>query len=168
MPLTSDPGIIRFFASELNPAVMPVAGDEPEQAIALAQNRLAESGLPGSIVLVADSVPEPFTPAEGADVHILAVAAGPEVVPPAGSPPAPALDQGAMLKAAKAGGGEMVTVTVDSADIQKLTSYIESSISAAPTQEGERWKDAGYGLMMLLLLVALPLSRKGGAVRLES
>jgi len=168
MPLTSDPGVIRFFASELTPDVMPVEGDDPLQAIELAQSRLAASGLPGSIVLIADSIALPFTPASGADVHILAMAAGPEVVPPAGSPAAPALNEGAMREAARSGGGKLVLVTADNADIQKLNGQIESSIAAAPIQEGERWKDAGYGLMVVLLLVALPLWRKGGGVRLRA
>lgn len=168
MPLTSDPGVIRFFASELTPDVMPVEGDDPLQAIELAQSRLAASGLPGSIVMIADSIALPFAPADGADVHILAMAAGPEVVPPADSPPAPALNEDAMREAARGGGGKLVLVTADNEDIQKLNRQIESSIAAAPTQEGERWKDAGYGLMMVLLLVALPLWRKGGGVRLRA
>jgi Ca-activated chloride channel family protein len=168
MPLTSDPGIIRYFASELSPDVMPVEGDAPGQALQLAQSRLEASGLAGSIVLVADSVAPPVAASGTADVHILAMAGGPEVVPPAGSPSAPALDQASMRQVAGDLGGDLVRVTPDDSDVRQLNARIERSIAAAPVQEGERWKDAGYLMIFVLVLIVLPLFRKGGAVRLGS
>jgi Ca-activated chloride channel family protein len=175
MPLTADPDIISFFASELVPDVMPVAGDDPVLAVQLAQRRLLASGLPGSIVLVADSIDPAFdaglantADGKGVDVHILAMAAGPEVVPPPGSPPAPALDEEAMRKAAKAGGGALVLVTPDDSDLRKLSAQIEHSIAAAPAQEGERWRDAGYYLVLAFAVLVLPFFRRGGAVSVSS
>ena len=175
MPLTADPDIISFFASELTPDVMPVPGDEPVRAVELAQKRLQASGLPGSIVLVADFIDPAFAAglantANGgaADVHILAMAGGPEVVPPAGSPPAPALDEEAMAKAAKAGGGALVLVTPDDTDVRQLSARIEHSIAAAPVQEGERWKDMGYYMVAALFILVLPVFRRGGAVSVST
>ncbi|MBT8048670.1 MAG: VWA domain-containing protein, partial [Gammaproteobacteria bacterium] len=172
MPLTSDPDIIGFFASELAPEVMPVAGDEPLKAVELARQRLRESGIPGSVVLIADSLDASYASglagSSGADVHVLAMAAGPEVVPPAGSPPAPALDEGSMQSAARAGGGALVLATPDDSDIRQLSSRIERSIAAAPAQEGERWKDMGYYLCVVFVLLVLTFFRRGGAVRLSS
>ena len=175
MPLTSDPEIIAFFASELTPDVMPVPGDDPVQAIELAQRRLLASGLPGSVVLVADAIDPAsvaglagISKAGGVDVHVLAVAGGPEVVPPAGSPPAPALDEDTMRKAAKAGGGALVLVTPDDSDVRRLSTQIEHSIAAAPAQEGERWKDAGYYLLLGLFMLVLPFFRRGGAVSVST
>lgn len=174
MPLTSDPEIIGYFASVLDPAVMPLEGDDPAAAVALARSRLASSRLPGSILLVADSVGEESIRQLGAtktdmeaDVHVLAVAAGPGVVPPAGSPPAPALDEDAMRRAAKAGGGSLVLVSADDSDIRQLNARIDRSIAAAPLQAGERWKDAGYYLMLAFSLLALLFFRPGGAVALS-
>ena len=174
MPLTADPGIIDFFASELVPDVMPVPGDEPLQAVSLARQRLLESGLPGSVVLIADGLDATYTSGladgqviPGADIHVLAMAAGPEVVPPPGSPAAHALDEDSMRRAAKAGGGTLVLATPDDSDVQKLSRSIESSIAAAPVQEGERWKDEGWSLVVLMGLLSLGLFRKGGAVRVE-
>ncbi len=175
MPLTADPDIISFFASELVPDVMPVSGDDPVRAVELARQRLFASGLPGSIVLVADSVDPVFiaglaNTANGkdADVHILAMAAGPEVVPPPGSPPAPALDEEELRKAAKAGGGALVLVTPDDSDVRKLSVQIEHSIAAAPAQEGERWRDAGYYLVLAFAVLVLPFFRRGGAVSVNA
>jgi Ca-activated chloride channel family protein len=174
MPLTSDPEVIRFFANELEPDVMPEAGDDPVRAIELANRRLRASGLPGSILLVADYV-DPEQSRElarlreegGADVTVYAVAAGPEVVPPPGSPPAPALDRAAMARAAKAGGGSLVLVSPDDADIRQLDAAVDRSIAAAPLLEGERWVDFGYWLLPFFALPVLLFFRPGGAVALQ-
>jgi Ca-activated chloride channel family protein len=174
MPLTSDADVIAYFAAELRPDVMPVEGDDPVAAVELARGRLADSGLPGSVVLFADSLDELSIQGlagsdvdAAADVHILAMAAGPEVVPPAGSPPAPALDEDSMQRAARAGGGSLVRVTPDGSDVQRLNARIERSITSAPLQEGERWKDAGYYLLPLFSVFFLLFFRPGGAVALN-
>jgi Ca-activated chloride channel family protein len=174
MPLTSDPSVIGYFAAELNPEVMPVEGDDPVRAVELARKRLADSGLPGSVILIADSIDEISIQAlansgtrDSADVHILAMAAGPEVVPPDGSPPAPALDEDSMQRAARAGGGSLVLVTPDRSDVQRLNDRTDRSIASAPVQEGERWKDAGYYLLPLFAVFFLLFFRPGGAVALN-
>jgi Ca-activated chloride channel family protein len=174
MPLTVDPEVIRFFASELSPDVMPQAGDDAAQAVALANQRLQASGLPGSILLIADAVSdeqsaelEQMRSDGGADVHVYAMAAGPEVVPPPGSPPAPALDRESMARAARAGGGSLVLVSPDDADIRRLNAAVDRSIAAAPLLEGERWADSGYWLSLLFLPLMLLFFRPGGAVALQ-
>jgi Ca-activated chloride channel family protein len=174
MPLTSDASIISYFASELTPEVMPVAGDEPLAAIELARARLQASGLPGSVLLIADHVDPQSSAALAersaggdADVHVLAVAAGAEVVPPAGSPPAPALDREAMRLAARSGGGSLVLVSPDDSDVTRLNALIARSIAAAPLQEGERWRDAGYYLLLVFTVLVLLFFRRGGAVALQ-
>ncbi len=174
MPLTSDPEVIRFFASELDPGVMPMEGDDPVQAIRLANQRLAASGLPGSILLVADAVDpgkaeelERLHDSGGADVHVFAVAAGPEVILPAGSPPAAALDRAATARVANAAGGSLVVVTPDDADIRQLAARIDRSIAAAPLMEGERWADFGYWLLPFFVPLVLLFFRPGGAVALQ-
>jgi len=174
MPLTSDANIIREFAADLDPSVMPKPGDNPLSAIDLAQRRLAQSGLPGSIVLISDAIDpgllEGLATARheaGADIHIYAMAAGPEVIPPLDSPPAPALDLEQMRAAAKAAGGDLTLPSADNSDVKQLNAKIERSISRAPAQEGERWKDAGYLLMPLILLLAMFLFRPGGAIAVQ-
>ena len=175
MPLTSDPEVIRFFAAELAPDVMPEAGDDVAQAIALANQRLRSSGLPGSIVVIADHVDpqqlgelEQMRAAGGADVHVYAMAAGADVIVPANSPPAAALDRSVMARAAAAGGGSLVVVSPDDRDIRQLAGQIERSIQAAPLQEGERWVDFGYWLGLLFFPLVLLFFRPGGAVALQS
>ncbi len=174
MPLTSDAGIINNFAAALEPAVMPKQGDETAQAIALANQRLKDARVPGSIVLITDSVDASQVPAlerlrqRGAvGVHILAMAAEANVLPPAGSYPAPALDLDSLNRAARAMGGTVTRVSADKSDVERLSTRIKNSISKAPAQEGSQWKDSGYYLLIPLLIVILTFFRQGGAVKVE-
>ena len=174
MPLTSDAGIINNFAAALEPGVMPLDGDEPAEAIALANQRLKKAAVPGSIVLITDAIDasqlesmDKIREQGGRDVHILAMAAGPEVIPPPGSPPAPALDLDSLRAAASAMGGSVITVTADKRDVESLASKIERSISHAPASEGQQWQDAGYYGLWLLALVMLFFFRQGAAVAIE-
>lgn len=175
MPLTSDREVITYFASELDPDVMPEAGDDPVRAVVLAADRLQQSGMPGSIVLVADRIDPVMQDGlarvhgdTGIDIHVYAVAAGPDVVPPPGSPPAPYLDEKSMRDAARSGGGSFVAITPDDYDLQQLDARVTRSIASAPVNEGERWKDAGYYLLWLLLPVCLLFWRRGGGVEVRS
>jgi Ca-activated chloride channel family protein len=174
MPLTSDTGIINNFAAVLEPAAMPLEGDEPAEAIAMASQRLKDAGVAGSIILITDSVDasqlaalEKVYRQYGVEVHILAMAAGPEVIPPPGSYPAPPLNLDALRKAARVMSGTVTTVTADKQDIESLSSKIERSISHVPAQEGQQWEDAGYYLLILLAFILLFFFREGGAVAVE-
>jgi Ca-activated chloride channel family protein len=174
MPLTSDTGIINSFAEALEPGIMPQKGDEPAEAITLANQRLKKAAVPGSIVLITDAIDSSQIAAldeirqrGGAEVHILAMAAGPEVIPPPGSPPAPALDINSLREAARAMGGTVSTVTADKHDVESLSANIERSISHAPAQDGQQWQDAGYYLLPLLALLMLTFFRRGGSVAVE-
>ena len=153
---------------------MPVEGDEPAEAIALANQRLKKAAVPGSIILITDTIDasqlaalDKIREQGGSDVHILAMAAGPEVIPPPGSPPAPPLDLDSLRQATRAMGGSLTVVTADKRDVESLSGNIERSISQAPASEGQQWQDAGYYLLWLLALVMLFFFRRGGAVAAE-
>ena len=174
MPLTSDAGIINNFAAALEPGIMPMEGDEPAEAIALANQRLQKAAVPGSIVLITDAIDasqlaalDKIRKQGGSDVHVLAMAAGAEVIPPPGSPPAPVLNLDSLRKAARAMGGSITVVTADKRDVENLAGKIERSISHAPAGEGRQWQDAGYYLLWLLALVMPFFFRRGGAVAIE-
>jgi Ca-activated chloride channel family protein len=174
MPLTSDAGIINSFAAALEPGVMPMEGDEPAEAIALANQRLKRAAVPGSIVLITDAIDasqlvalDKMREQGGSEVHILAMAAGTEVIPPPGSPPAPPLDLDSLRQAARTMGGSVTAVTADKRDVESLSGNIERSISQAPASEGQQWQDAGYYLLWLLVLIMPMFFRRGGAVAVE-
>jgi Ca-activated chloride channel family protein len=124
MPLTRDDDLIARVAAELSPAIMPLEGDAPGEALVLAAEQLGTSGLRGSILLITDGVPPEqlaqlaaYRKDGGAPVQIFAMVAPQGVPVPPGSPPAPALDQAALDKAA---GALRATLTIVSADDRRV------------------------------------------------
>ena len=170
MPLTTDARIIELFAADLDPSVMPVPGDAAGRAVEMAQAELERRGVAGTIVLFADYVSEDEFAAlqrhrdeGGASVQILAMAAGPEVQPPAGSPPAPPLDVENLRGAARAAGGDVTTLTADDSDVRTILARAERSVRRGATSEASAWRDDGWFLVFpLLFLVALFFRRGGG------
>jgi Ca-activated chloride channel family protein len=71
-----------------------------------------------------------------------------------------------MRAAADALDGSLTVVSVDDSDVRELNASIKRSFANAELQEGSRWKDAGYYLVPLLLLLLLPFFRQGGSVSL--
>src|SRR5262249_12324983 len=154
MPLTSDSTLVERFAADLSPDVMPVAGDAAGEAIALAQEQIARSGLPGSILLVTDGIPETergrlaaHRSQGGAPVQILAVAADAGAPVPAEGPPAPALDRAALRTMAGALGATVTVVSPDDTDVRWLARHARTSVVASDAAGGRRWQDAGWWLV---------------------
>ena len=56
MPLTRDSRIVEQMAQALEPSVMPVQGEALADALKLAQQQLERAGVPGSIVVMTDSI----------------------------------------------------------------------------------------------------------------
>jgi Ca-activated chloride channel family protein len=168
MPLTRDARIIEVFAAELLPEVMPLEGDAAQKAIELAAGELAAAGVPGSILWITDGVPSDAIRdlAVGVPVHILAVGTGPgSAVTPAGGPPAPALDLEALASVASALNGSFTLVTPDDRDVRRVAARVESAlVASAQPGGGERWRDAGYWLVPVLVLLSLAWFRPGWTV----
>jgi Ca-activated chloride channel family protein len=144
------------------------------EAITLANQRLEKAAVPGTIVLLTDAVDrsqldklKEIRQQGGLEVHILAMAAGADVIPAPGSPPAPPLDIDALNAAAKAMGGSVTRVSADKRDVQDLSTKIGRSIQNAPADDGQQWKDTGYYLLPLVALLILTFFRHGGAVVIE-
>ena len=174
MPLTTDPKIIDMFSQALSPEIMPRQGDVAAQALELAGLLLEKENIPGSVLLIADQVaPEQlnglqaFRQKSKIPVHILAVAADKGVIVPPGSPPAASLDREAMENAADAAGADLTIVTPDDRDVRKLAGRIKTSFSAEVQSQGDRWQDAGYWLLPILLVLGLFFFRRGWIVAYE-
>lgn len=176
MPPTRDIAVLKSLVAELSPDIMPREGNDVGRAVALAQAQLERSGQTGSILLVADGIDEAGRAAlaehrarGGVPVHVFGVGVAADVsVAVAAGPAAPPLDPDALAGAAGSGGGRFVAVTADGSDVAALARVVESRVAPVATDEGgERWKDAGYGLVPILVLIALLWSRPGWAVRWE-
>lgn len=174
MPLTLDPNIIDMFSQALTPEIMPEVGDAAAEAITLAASILTKAKISGSIVLITDQVAgdqlgalKQFHQNSDVSVHIYGIAADKDVTIPSGSPPAPALNMEDMKRAADAMDASLTIVSPDDRDVQKLSQRIQTSLSATKQDQGERWQDAGYWLLPLLLLLALFFFRRGWIVVYE-
>ena len=136
MPLTRDGNIIETFAQELSPQIMPAEGDAASEAISLAEDHLKKAGMSGSILLIADYLPEEI-PKSLFPVHVLAVATENDSLYP--------LDRSGMENAARRLGGTLALVTPDDQDIAAIADRVEKAmVTTALEDGGQRWKDDGY------------------------
>src|SRR5262249_17687101 len=150
----------------------PREGNVPSEALALADEQLRRSGLPGSILVLADAVPPEelsrlaaWRKSSDAPVQLLAVAAGPDTPAPAGGPPAPALDRAALDRATHAWGASLTVVSPDDSDVRWLARHVRTRMVAAAGahEAGERWQDAGYWLVWVAAALSLMWFRPGWA-----
>ncbi len=174
MSLTQDAKIIDMFSQALNPEIMPETGDVAAAALELGAGLLQKAKIPGAILLIADQIDSnqfkamrEFSEKSDIAVHIYAIAAGRGVTVPAGSPPAPVLNLDNMKQAAAAAGASLNLVTPDDGDVQKLSRRIKATLSAAKSNQGNRWQDAGYWFLPILLLFGLFFFRRGWMVAYE-
>jgi len=163
MPLTRDAEIIKSFAGELRPELMPREGDDPAAAVALATRHLQESKQSGSILLIADGV-------AATEANQIAQQRKSEATPLVlfgavgfeGESP----ERRELKQAASTLGAGLVFVSPDDRDVTAITAQIERSLSSvADTEGGTRWRDEGYWLTPLLCALALLWFRPGWVVR---
>jgi Ca-activated chloride channel family protein len=159
MPPTRDNRIISAMVEDLTPELMPVDGDALAEGLELAGEMLQRAGVPGSALVIADTV----APSEvqalsaleiGLPVQFLAVL-----------PPSAPVDDG-LQRAAATLGASVVKLTVDQTDVERVARRARSEFrAAAGVLGGQRWRDAGYAILPLIALCALMWFRKGWVVR---
>lgn len=159
MPLTRDVRIISAMVADLTPELMPVEGDALCAALELAETTLKKAGVPGSVLILADTVApsqvQILSERKSAlPVQILALKSS-------GAPKDPGLQQAATgLNAA------VVSLTVDPTDVERVARRAQSDFKAVASEiGGDRWQDGGYALLPLIVLCTLMWSRKGWVVR---
>jgi Ca-activated chloride channel homolog len=159
MPLTRDERIVSTMVEELTPELMPVDGDALAQALHLAGQVLAESGVPGSALIITDQVsPSQVRTLSTAEIALplqfLSVQAQ-------GAP----LDDG-LQDVANRLKAPVTRLTVDPTDVERVSRRAQSSLNAvSATSAGTRWQDAGYTLLPLIALCTLMWSRRGWLIR---
>jgi len=159
MPLTRDDRIVSTMVEDFTPELMPVDGDALVDALRMAEQVLAQSGVPGSALIIADNVSEMqarmlSTITIAMPVQFLSLQAFDT-----------AIDSG-LQSAADSLNAAVVELTVDQADVERLARRAESRIrTVSASVDSTRWLDAGYSLLPLLALLALMWSRKGWVLR---
>jgi Ca-activated chloride channel family protein len=153
MPLTKDAAVIRNFVTDLGPEIMPREGDDPVAALELAMRQFQASNASGAVLMITDELGadvqewlETHRRTGGVPVHVWA--ALPEATD-------------GLKQAAAAGGGELMTFSVDESDADRWARVVQETATAAGG-EAERWADDGYWLTPVLVLLGLALFRRGG------
>jgi Ca-activated chloride channel family protein len=159
MPLTRDDRIVNAMLEDLTPELMPVDGDALIDALKLARRVLQRAGVPGSVLVMADSVAtaqEDAIDTELSSLPIQFLAISTPVAP---------LDMG-LERVASVLSAPVLRLSVDEADVQRAAQRAHSDFkSVAGDASGDRWRDAGYFLLPLIALLALIWTRPGWLVR---
>jgi Ca-activated chloride channel family protein len=159
MPLTRDSRIITAMVQDLTPELMPVEGDALADALEQAQALLERAEVPGSVLVMADAV----SPAQ---VEAISATGSPlpgQVL--AMNAAAAPVDQG-ISRVGEGLNAPIIRLTPDDADVQRVAQRARSSFKVvSATAEGERWRDAGYFLLLPIALLALFWARRGWVLR---
>lgn len=155
LPPTPDGAAVIELAKALSPGIMPKQGDDLAGALALARRALAGAGQGGTILLLADEA-----------------LPGGMAAQPAGSPRVTILalrdataEAAGLAEVAKALGGTVVATTPDQSDVAAIVRRLDRGDNAAGIAgEGDHWREAGYWLVPILALLALPWFRRGWGV----
>lgn len=149
MPLTKDAGIINSFAVDLNPGIMPEDGDDAAAGYAMAEKELQRADAAGSIVFITDSLPDSLD-FDGTPVQVLGVV-GPDALAP-------------LKQQSASSGARFIEVSIDEADVGRLSDGVETSFAAKPSDQGSHWRDRGWWLTPLIALGALCWFRPGWVI----
>ncbi|MGI9625199.1 MAG: VWA domain-containing protein [Longimicrobiales bacterium] len=183
VPLAEDQSVFEAFLHGLSTAIMPVAGQDPSQALALAEDILARDSVPGSILFLTDGIPE-----EHVDVfadhrarsedEVMVLALGTEEGGPIalgdnrfatdaqGRRIVARLDRAGLDALAEDVGIFVGSVTSDTDDVNRVQRRIQTHLEVAQQQdESSRWKDMGYWLVFPMLGITLFWFRRGWTIR---
>jgi Ca-activated chloride channel family protein len=176
-PLTSDMNTIANLLPALQPDIMPVAGSRADLALEMAASLLARSGQPvGQVLLVTDAVDARAAARarqlrdDGIVTSVLAAgtpkgapipSGGGFVSDRSGNVVIARLDREALRAVAEAGGGSYTELGSAPPDAELWAAPGEAGFSRRDDALGERWKDAGPWLVLLLLPLALAGFRRG-------
>ena len=158
MPITRDDRMINMMLEDITPELMPVEGDVITEALKLADRMVGQSGLPGSLLVIADTV----APGQQTDQNAHEITFPVQFLSmlPDGS----SLDQG-LLSLAKKLDARVERLSIDQADVQQIAGRAETKqAEIVDPKQGERWKDSGYLLLPLIGLAMLMWFRKGWAL----
>ena len=175
-PLTEDAANLALFLDALAPGVMPEDGHRADRAIAWSQGLMRQAGFErGQILLLTDR-------ADGTDIAAaakanaagyrvsvlgLGTARGGVFDTPDGLGQA-RLDAPGLRRLAASGGGSYQPLSAGDADLRAL-GVLDPRQDAGTSVRGQkvaRWRDDGYWLLPLVMLLCLPLFRRGGAFAL--
>lgn len=170
-PLTEDAANVALFLDALQPNIMPEDGQRADRAIGWSQQLLRQAGFDRGDILVLTDHADAAALAEAARARAagyrvsalgLGTAQG-GVFDTPGSLGEARLDAASLRRLAASAGGKYQGFVPGSADLRAL-GVLDPLAEAGASARGEKiasWRDDGYWLLPLVLLLALPLFRRG-------
>ena len=176
-PLTSDMNTIANLLPALQPDIVPVAGSRADRALEMAASLLGRAGLShGEILLVTDSA-KSADAAMARDLRKRGIITSVLAVGTVDGAPIPSgagfvsdrsgnvviarLDRASLQAVAEAGGGRYMELGASTVGTSLWLEQDGSEFMRREGALGERWKDAGPWLVLLLLPLALLGFRRG-------
>ena len=170
-PLTEDAANVALFLDALGPDLMPEDGQRTDRAIAWSRTLLQQAGFAqGEILLLTDHADATAVSA-AAKAHVagyrvsalgLGTAQGGVFETDAGLGQA-RLDAESLRRLSISGGGSYQTLTIDAADLRTL-GVLDPQTGISESARGEKiasWRDGGFWLLPLVMVLVLPLFRRG-------
>jgi len=179
LPLTEDASLIESYSDALATGIMPVKGKDTAKALDLAQTMLAQEPAAGTILLITDGVEqkafEQFRRGTGNGLVVLAFGTaqgGPVKMPDGGFLAGPdggrvfaKLDLEGLKNLHALTGTDVATVTDDDTDVRWVAERIRTNFAQKQPENGARWRDAGWWIIIPLALLLVLSFRKGWVVR---
>ena len=154
LPLTKDHSIIKTFAQALDPAIMPLEGDNIKEALLLAKKELDAKG--ATIIVLTDSVsPSSVKMAKkegfGDETNVV-------FWQMASSELSNVTD---FKSAASLLGAHYVKYARDDSDVDTVSSLIDKNFKNAAQEDSSKYEDGGYWLIPVIFLLLLLWARQG-------
>jgi len=174
IPLTNDPDVLNNFLHAIVTDMMPRKGKFPEKALPIARQMLADSPVPGTVLMIGDGLSprsfDDFSSFFSANYHQLLIfgigsesGAENEAITEADNTLIP-LESSALKSLAREAGGYYQSLSLDKEDVKKLNRRINNSLVIVD-DDSRPWVDAGYYLIYPIALMMLLWFRKGWTLR---
>jgi Ca-activated chloride channel family protein len=180
LPFTDDTELLEIYLEALHPDLMPVPGDAPERALALAESMLANEPVSGSVLFLTDGIDRSaadafreFAAQTGSQLIFLAFGSdegGP--IEDAGidltgqNAVAPPVDRRGLDAVAAAADGRVLSASLHDDDVASIIRRIHTHlVDSIDLDEALAWRDAGYPLVWGVALCMLVWFRRGWTVQ---
>jgi Ca-activated chloride channel family protein len=173
-PLTDDMANVALFLDALAPDVMPADGQRADRAIAWSQRLLRQAGFDNGDILLLTDHADPraiaaAAQAQAAGYRVSAIGLGNArggVFETATGVGQARLDAGSLQRLAAAGGGGYHPLAANDQDLRALGVLVPRVQQEGRARGGTTttWRDEGYWLLPLVMLLALPLFRRSAAL----
>jgi Ca-activated chloride channel family protein len=154
LPLTDDQEIIKTFAQALDPSIMPLEGDNIQDALLLAKENVKAKG--STIIVMTDAISPSNAKLAvknglGDDMNIILCKMA-----------SPQLSSDSDFKnAASILNAKVVEYSADESDVKEVSTLIDSHYKNATKDDNSMYEDGGYYLIPVILILLLLWARQG-------